>query len=32
LKQALGLIEVEVLDHIIIGEGEPLSMVEYGWL
>jgi len=32
LKQALGLIEVQVLDHIIIGEGEPLSMVEYGWL
>jgi DNA repair protein RadC len=32
LKQALGLIEVEVLDHIIIGEGEPLSMVEYGWM
>jgi DNA repair protein RadC len=32
LKQALGLIDVEVLDHIIIGEGEPLSMAEYGWL
>ncbi|WP_416421827.1 DNA repair protein RadC [Pseudomonas sp. App30] len=32
LKEALGLVEVRVLDHIIIGEGEPLSMVEYGWL
>jgi DNA repair protein RadC len=32
LKDALGLVEVQVLDHIIIGEGEPLSMVEYGWM
>lgn len=32
LKQALGLVEVEVLDHIIVGEGEPLSMAEYGWM
>jgi DNA repair protein RadC len=32
LKQALALVEVQVLDHIIVGEGEPLSMVEYGWL
>ncbi|WP_407313652.1 DNA repair protein RadC [Pseudomonas sp. nanlin1] len=32
LKEALTLIDVRVLDHIIVGEGEPLSMVEYGWL
>jgi len=32
LKEALALVEVRVLDHFIIGEGEPLSMVEYGWL
>ncbi|MNO94976.1 hypothetical protein D3C76_866090 [compost metagenome] len=32
LKRALGLIDVRVLDHIIVGEGEPLSMVEHGWL
>ena len=32
LKQALALIEVRVLDHIVVGEGEPLSMVEYGWI
>ena len=32
LKEALGLIDVRVLDHFIIGDGEPLSMVEYGWL
>lgn len=31
LQEALGLIEVRVLDHIIIGDGEPLSMVERGW-
>ncbi|MBX8512283.1 DNA repair protein RadC [Pseudomonas cichorii] len=30
LKQALALIDVRVLDHVIIGDGEPLSMVEMG--
>jgi DNA repair protein RadC len=32
LKDALAIVDVRVLDHIIIGEGEPLSMMEYGWL
>jgi len=32
LKEALGLVDVRVLDHFIVGEGEPLSMAEYGWL
>ncbi|TBU92530.1 RadC family protein [Phytopseudomonas dryadis] len=32
LKEALALIEVRILDHFIIGDGEPLSMAEYGWL
>jgi len=32
LKRALGLIDVRVLDHIIVGDGEPLSMVEEGWI
>jgi DNA repair protein RadC len=32
LKEALELIDVRVLDHFIVGEGEPLSMAEYGWL
>jgi DNA repair protein RadC len=32
LKEALGLIDVRVLDHFIVGDGDPLSMVEYGWL
>ncbi|MFJ3483903.1 DNA repair protein RadC [Pseudomonas sp. NPDC090202] len=30
LKSALGLVDVVVLDHLIIGDGDPLSMVEYG--
>lgn len=32
LKRGLALIDVRVLDHIIIGDGEPLSMVENGWI
>ena len=32
LIEALDLIEVRVLDHFIIGDGQPLSMVEHGWM
>ncbi|PWB30293.1 hypothetical protein DCO48_20785 [Pseudomonas sp. SDI] len=32
LKESLSLVEVRVLDHIIIGDGEPLSMLEHGWI
>lgn len=32
LKEALELVDVRVLDHFIVGDGEPLSMAEYGWL
>ena len=32
LKEALALVDVRVLDHFIVGEGEPISMAEYGWL
>lgn len=32
LRQALDLIDVRVLDHFIIGDGDPLSMAEYGWM
>lgn len=32
LKRGLALIDVRVLDHVIIGDGEPLSMVEHGWM
>ena len=31
LIKALDLIEVRVLDHFIVGDGQPLSMVERGW-
>ncbi|MBF7142348.1 MULTISPECIES: RadC family protein [Pseudomonas] len=32
IKDALAHIEVQVLDHFIVGEGEPLSMAEHGLL
>ena len=32
LVKALDLIEVRVLDHFIVGDGQPLSMVERGWM
>lgn len=32
LKEALALIDVRVLDHFIVGDGEPLSMAEHGWM
>lgn len=32
LKDALALIDVRVLDHIIIGEGKPTSLAELGHL
>lgn len=32
LQQALELIDVRVLDHFIVGDGEPLSMAECGWM
>lgn len=32
LKQALALVDIRVLDHIVIGEQEALSFAERGWL
>ena len=32
LKQALSLVDIRVLDHIIIGEGDPVSLAERGWV
>ncbi len=32
LKQALALLEIRVLDHFIVGEGEPFSFAEHGLL
>ncbi len=32
LKAALGVVDVRVLDHLVIGEGAPASFAERGWL
>lgn len=32
LKQALGLLDIRVLDHLVIGEGTPVSFSERGWI
>ena len=32
LKTALALIDVRVLDHFIVGAGEPMSMAQRGWV
>ena len=32
LKTALEYVDVRVLDHFIVGEGDPLSMMERGWM
>lgn len=32
LREALGLIDVRVLDHFIVGDGAPVSLAQRGWL
>jgi DNA repair protein RadC len=32
LKDALALVDIRVLDHFVVGEGEPVSFAERGWL
>jgi DNA repair protein RadC len=32
LKDVLALVDVRVLDHLVIGEGAPVSFAERGWL
>ncbi|WP_027897079.1 RadC family protein [Zestomonas thermotolerans] len=32
LKELLAQIDVRLLDHFVVGDGEPQSMVELGWL
>lgn len=32
LQEALGLIDVRVLDHFVVGDGEAVSFAERGWL
>ncbi|UKE71258.1 DNA repair protein RadC [Xanthomonas cerealis pv. cerealis] len=31
LKQALGLVDIRLLDHFIVGDGVPVSMAARGW-
>ena len=32
LKEAMGLVDVRLLDHVVIGDGEVVSFAERGWL
>lgn len=32
LKQALGVVDIRVLDHLVVGEGPPVSFAERGWI
>ena len=32
LKDALALVEVRVLDHFVVGDGDVVSFAERGWL
>ena len=32
LRQALGLVDVRLLDHVVVGEGPPVSLAARGWI
>ncbi len=32
LRQALALVDVKLLDHFVVGEGQPVSMADRGWV
>ena len=32
LLQALGLVDIRLLDHFVIGDGRPVSLAERGWV
>ena len=32
LKEALSLVDVRLLDHIVVGDGTPVSLAARGWL
>ena len=32
LEQALATVDVRVLDHLVVGDGETVSFAERGWL
>jgi DNA repair protein RadC len=32
LKQSLGLVDILLLDHFVIGDGSPVSLAALGWV
>jgi DNA repair protein RadC len=32
IREALALVDIRLLDHFVIGVGEPISLAERGWL
>ena len=32
LQQALGLMDIRVLDHLVVGDGHTVSFAQRGWL
>jgi DNA repair protein RadC len=32
IQAALGLLDIRVLDHLVVGDGETVSFAERGWL
>ena len=32
LREALGLVDIRLLDHFVVGDGDPVSFAERGWL
>jgi DNA repair protein RadC len=32
LREALNLVDVRLLDHVVVGDGESVSFADRGWL
>ena len=32
LKEALALVDIRLLDHFVVGDGQPVSMAMLGWV
>jgi DNA repair protein RadC len=32
LKQSLGLVDIRLLDHFVVGDGAPVSLAARGWI
>jgi DNA repair protein RadC len=32
IREALALVDIRLLDHFVVGTGEPISLAERGWL